>query len=102
MRHLLALAALFALAHAAAQTPGDSTSAVSTTVTTTATAATPAASAPAPAPAKVAAPPEPEADLDGLKVQPDIPRPQRSVPATSIYRYNSDGVNCSLYPTHCR
>lgn len=51
-------------------------------------------------PAK-APPPAPEADLSGLPVRADI-KPPEPASHQSGYIFDSDGVNCSLYPARCR
>lgn len=60
--------------------------------------APPAPRTPQAAPAKVK--PVPEADLSGLPVRAEI-RPPENVANHPGYIYNSEGVNCTLYPARC-
>ena len=102
MRFFLAFAAFMALCGAASAQNTNPASAAPAPAAPASAAPAGGAAEPAPAAPAAKARPEPEADLSGLKVRPDIVRPDQHSNRSSSYIYNADGVNCSLYPARCR
>ena len=102
MRFFLAFAAFMALCGAASAQNTNPASAGPAPAAPAS--AEPAGGAAEPAPAAHAAKvrPEPEADLSGLKVRPDIVRPDQHSNRSASYIYHADGVKGSLYPARCR
>ena len=102
MRFFLAFAAFMALCGAASAQNTNPASAAPAPAAPASAAPAGGAAEPAPAAHAAKARPEPEADLSGLKVRPDIVRPDQHSNRSASYIYNADGVNCSLYPARCR